>query len=267
MRTALPKNPSRAGWILALWLVGTAFVIGFGLTQTAWVLGEGAPGKFVVWVIGFFLLFGIRRRSAAGHDVMASLLANSPDLARQWLIHLDGDPGTGTPEDIAHAAVTRMSQSVVEKALLITFWGVTLGLGAAAAAAAVHELASHARRSEDPADPLWAAALRAERWVTMAPTWIGVILVYLVIPLAGGSRARSMAGFVNQTRRTPLDRLALAVEAGLGLTRTRALDGTIHDPIGPEDIRRSIIVLWTASFVGVGMMSGITALLFRFVGG
>jgi hypothetical protein len=76
-----------------------------------------------------------------------------------------------------------------------------------------------------------------------------------------------MAGFVNQTRRTPLDRLALAVEAGLGLTRTRALDGTIHDPIGPEDIRRSIIVLWTASFVGVGMMSGITALLFRFVGG
>lgn len=266
MRTGMANKPQRAGQILVLWFLFGAFVVGWGLTQSAWIFGEGAPGKFVVWVVLFFLLFGTRRRSQAGSDVMGSLLADSPDVAGQWLAHVDGDPADGAPQTIARATVHRMSESVVEKALMVTFWGVTLGMGVALGAACIHELARHARRSENPADPLWAGALRAERWLTWPAAWVSVIVVYLVIPLAGGARARAMAGYLNHKGEAPLRRIALGVESGLGVTRTQTVEQQVVDPIAPEDIQRSVIILWTASFVGVAAMSGITAAVFHFLG-
>ncbi|MCP4870244.1 MAG: cobalamin biosynthesis protein [Proteobacteria bacterium] len=267
MRTGLAGKPERAGLILAAWLLGGTWVIGWGITQTAWVFGEGAPGKFVVWVILFFLLFGTRRRSAAGGDVMRSLLAENADVAGQWLHHIEGEPVDGSPQAIARATVHRMSESVVEKALLVTFWGVTLGMGVALMAACVHELAGHSRRSDSPDDPLWKYTLKAEYWLTLPAAWFSVIVVYLVIPLAGGSRARAMAGFLNHKGSAPLRRIALGVESGLGVTQTQTVEQKVVDPIAPEDIQRSVIILWTASFVGVAAMSGITALVFRFIGG
>jgi len=267
VRTGLPDNPARAGEILVLWLLGGAFALGWALTQTAWIFGEGAPGKFVLWVVAFFLLFGVRRRASAGSDVMGSLLAESPDVAAQWLVHVDGHAGDGSTTAVARSTVHRMSKSVVESALLVTFWGVTFGLGVALAAGCVHELARFARRSEDPDDPIWAGALRTERWLTWPATWVAVVVVYLVIPLAGGARARAMAGFVNNRNQPPLRRLSLAVEDGLGLTVTQTVEAQVVDPIRAEDIQRSIIVLWTASFVGVAAMSGISALVFRLLGG
>ncbi len=265
MRVGMKGNLVRGGEILVLWLMGGAFLIGWSLTQVGYILGEGAYGQFAVWTVGFFLLFGIRRRSAAGSDVMASLLHGNDEVARQWLEYIDGDPGDGTPPVVARATIARMSEGVVERAILATFWGITLGLGVAAAAVVVHELARFARSSADPNDPLWVGALRTERWVAWPASWIAVVVIYVIIPLAGGARARAMAGFLNHVGEPPLRRLSLAVEAGLGLQKTQTVEGKILDPCVPEDIQRSVIVLWTASAVGVAALSGVCTLVFHLI--
>ena len=81
------------------------------------------------------------------------------------------------------------------------------------------------------------------------PSWLAIVAVYAVIPLGGGSRARTMAGYLNHFRLSPGPRIAAAVIQGLALERLEGPDG-VTDPIVPEDIQRSVIVLWTATFAG-----------------
>jgi len=165
------------------------------------------------------------------------------------------------PNPSRAVAVTRLAGSTIEVALLIAFWGTLFGMGVGASAACVHLIANYGRASDRPDDPLWAGAQRTERWLTLPASWLGVLSLYAVIPLAGGKRAKAMAGYFNSRGRSPIQRMGQAVSEGLGLARTQTPDGIV-EPIVPEDIQRGVILLWTSTFVGTAVLSGIACLVF-----
>jgi cobalamin biosynthesis protein CobD/CbiB len=247
MRTGLPDKPLRAGDILVLWIMVLAWIVGWVLSKGSWVL-FGAFGQFVVWTAMFFLMISVRRRAGAGRDIQASLMAQRPDLARGWLEHIDHRPADDEPTTLARAGVGRMAEGILETTLLGVFWGVLLGPAAGLAAVCVHEVARYGRRSEDPDDPLWFGALRMERWLSWPISWLAAFVLYVVVPLGGGNRAQALAGYFNKKRERPANRLSAALIQGLGLQRVQTPDGII-DPVVPQDIQRSVVVLWAATCV------------------
>lgn len=264
MRTGLPEHPVRGGDLIVLWIGLGAFAVGWIATQTAWIFGHSHAARFIVWTAGFFLVMGVRRRAGAGMGVLRSLLGNRPDLAREWVAHLDGKPEDDSPEGLTRATVQQLAASTIEVGLLIAFWGTIFGMGVGGAAACVHLVARYGHRSETPDDPLWAGAQRTERWLTLPVSWLAMFAMYFVIPLAGGKRAQAMAGYFNGRGQAPIRRVGIAVAEGLGLTRVQTPDGIV-EPIVPEDIQRAVIVLWTTTFVGTAILSGISCLVFWIV--
>jgi cobalamin biosynthesis protein CobD/CbiB len=253
MRTGMQDRLKRAGDILVIWIAGMAWVGGWLVSKTTWVLG-GPILQFIAWTALFFLLISVRRRGKAGSEIREALLQQRPDVARGWLEHIDAHPADDDPTTLSRAAVSRMAEGILESAMLAIFWGVLLGPAAALAAVCVHEIARYGRRSENPEDLLWYGALRMERWLSWPISWLAALFVYLVIPLGGGNRARTLAGYFNHWRSRPAARLGAALVMGLGIERIQTPDG-IADPVKPEDIQRAVVVLWAATCLAAVLLS------------
>ncbi len=256
MRTGMQDRLMRGGEVLVIWIAGMAWIAGWLVSKTSLVLG-GPIAQFVVWTALFFLLISVRRRGKAGVEIREALILERPDVARGWLEHIDARPEDDEPTTLARAAVVRMAEGILESALLAIFWGVVLGPAAALAAVCVHEIARYGRSSDNPDDLLWYGALRMERWLSWPISWLAAVLVYLAIPLAGGSRARALSGYFNRWQQTPARRLGAALVQGLGIERFQTPDGIV-DPVKPEDIQRAVVVLWATTCLAALLLSAVS---------
>lgn len=253
MRTGMQDRMRRAGEVLVIWIAGMAWIAGWAVSEAAWVLG-GSVLQFIAWTCLFFLLISVRRRAKAGVEIREALLHERPDVARGWLEHVDARPDDDEVTTLSRTAVCRMAEGILDSAMLAIFWGVVLGPAAALAAVCVHEIARYGRGSDNPEDLLWYGALRMERWLSWPISWLAAVLVYLVIPLGGGSRAGTLSGYFNQWRLRPAPRLGAALVQGLGIDRIQTPDGII-DPVKPEGIQRAVVVLWATSALAALVLS------------
>lgn len=260
MRTGMQDRLMRGGEVLVIWIAGMAFIAGWAVSKGAWILG-GPILQFVAWTAIFFLLLSVRRRGKAGVEIRDSLLAGRTDLARGWLEHIDARPEDDEVTTLSRTAVARMAEGILESALLAIFWGVVLGPAAAVAAVCVHEIARYGRGSDNPEDLLWFGARRMERWLSWPISWLASVFVYLTIPLAGGSRARALSGYFNHWKLDPAPRLGAALVQGLGIERYQTPEGIV-DPVKPEDIQRSVVVLWGATFLSALVLSGFSCVVY-----
>lgn len=263
LRQAFPSNPERGGWMLVLWTAATAWFLGWVLTSGSWVIaGHGV--SFAAWTALFFVTFSVRGQATAGVHLQGAITAEDPESAAHWLSLL-GDEAVPSedPDALAGAGVRQLAHSVVHAALIPLFWGLFLGAGGALGALCVHHIAQQIRPGQRD-DPFWQPAATAGRWVSTAPSWVALFFIQFALPFAGGHRGAAMAGFLNRYREQPMDRVAAAVAYGLGLGRSARgpEDGA---PVGPSDLHRATILLWTSTALAAASTTFAAALLYRFI--
>ena len=259
MRSAFGGPTARAGYALVLWYALIAFC-GTWLVSTLGRVVYEAYGLFVARALLFTFLFSARRLTVVGIQALGQLSAGDTEATRRTLWALGYSGPERELSAVSGATVRVLSGGLLGAAFIPMFWGLP-GAELAAAGLAVHLAARQGVGQPDEADPMWNAARRVDRWVSLPAAWLAAIVVPVVIGVVGGRRTTAVATFVTRSALQPADRLASALARGFALGEDA---GGYED--GPEsrpgDVQRVIQVLFLAGMAGAVLSAGLGMLIF-----
>ncbi len=262
-RTALRPTPRVAGLFWLVWVVGAAMLLAWGIETIAWSFFE-MEGLFASHAFITLGILRLRRMTTDASLVRMDLEAEAPRRARERLSKMGTEATSFADEDIAGAAIARMSRALLEGALLPLVF-VLFGPPVAAGAVAARELGSYIwDEAEDPDDAFYRPALAADTIVGTFAGWWGALLMQTILPIVGGNKHTAFAGWLNQADKPPEMRLSAVVARGLGLgPEARGPEG--GEPPRPNDIQRAVVLVWITALVMAALSATILSAAFKFL--
>ncbi|GEM_PF-2655381 len=261
-RTSLGRSPKLAGVMWVVWVVGVAMLFAWGIETLAWSMFE-MEGLFAAHAFITLGILRLRRMTTDAGLVQADLEAEAPRRARERLVAMGTDAVSFADEDIAGAAIARMSRALLEGALLplvFVLFGPTIATGAVAA----RELGSYIFAEGDPDDPFYKAALAADTVVGTFAGWWGALLMQTIFPVVGGNKRTAFAGWLNQADQPPELRLSAVVARGLGLgPEARGPEG--GEPPRPTDIQRAVVLVWITALSMAAASAAVLSAFYKFL--
>ena len=260
-RTTLKSRPRMGGVFWLVWVVGAAMFLAYAAENLAWSLFE-MEGRFVAHVVIILMLLRLRRMTTDAIQVQIDLEAEAPRRARERLQSMGTEASSFADEDIAGAAIARLSRGLLE-GVLIPLVFVLFGPAIATGAVAARELGSYIYAEGDPDDPFYRPALRVDDLVGSFAGWFGALVLQLVFPVVGGDKKTAFAGWLNRAGDPPEIRLSAVLARGLGLgPEARGPEG--GDPPRPTDIQRTVVLVWVTALATATSSAFLLCTLFRF---